>query len=222
MTTRPMRWVLLLASMAIAATALGDIAGSHHNFGKRVGGNSQQICNPCHTPHNASLTERAAPLWNHAVTTSTFTPYTSPTMDAPSGQPGGVTKLCLSCHDGTVAIDSFDGRNGTQMIVRQANLGTNLQMHHPISIRYDSALAAQDGGLWDPSTTASGLGGTIQSDLLRGDRLECVSCHDVHVSRSTGACSDCHGTHGGSLYKETKSLWKSNALSAFCLTCHKK
>ena len=220
---RPLLYALLfLVPATFLATASGDIANSHHNFGKRVSGNQQQLCNPCHTPHNASTTELAAPLWNHQTTTASFTPYVSPTMNASVGQPGGVTKLCLSCHDGTVAIDSFGGLVGSQTIDYRAKTGVDLTKHHPVSFVYDSALASADGELWDPLTAPSGLGGTIAQDMLRDGRLECSACHDVQVSRSAGAsCTACHPAHGSG-YSNTLSLWKSNSQSALCLTCHKK
>ncbi len=57
-----------------------------------------------------------------------------------------------------------------------------LTTSHPISFVYDSALAAVDGGLKDPSE-ASTLGRTISEDLLDPEgRLQCNSCHDVHTS----------------------------------------
>jgi hypothetical protein len=48
-----------------------------------------------------------------AVTQGTFTPFTSATLDAIVGDPDGVSKLCLSCHDGVTAVDSFAGTTGT-------------------------------------------------------------------------------------------------------------
>ena len=59
----------------------------------------------------------------------------------------------------------------------------------------------------NPETAMSGLGGTIDNDLLIDNKLECSSCHDVH----NGAAEDV-----GNL------LVKSNSGSALCLTCHLK
>ncbi len=85
------------------------IVGSAHDFNTGIGNGwytSDQICIPCHVPHNADTSVAAAPLWNHEVTVATFTPFSSATMDAIVGQPDESSKLCLSCHDGTVGIDS--------------------------------------------------------------------------------------------------------------------
>ena len=150
-----------------------------------------QICLPCHAPHNNAEDITDAPLWNHEVTQAVYVTYTSPTLDAgnPPGnldQPGGVSKLCLSCHDGTVAIDAFGGQPGSIFLSPDSseNLGTDLSNDHPISFIYDTALAQADGELSDPSTAPSGIvgsaGGSIQDEMLFADRLECASCHDVH------------------------------------------
>ena len=147
-------------------------------------------------------------LWNHAVTTETYTLYSSPTMNAQTGQPDGVSRACLSCHDGTVALDSFGGATGTNFIGGGANFGTDLTNDHPVSFTYNNSLATVDGGLYQPTTTDSGLGGTIAADMLFGpgnDQVECASCHDVHNAAGIGAL-----------------LLKSNVGSALCLTCHAK
>ena len=203
----------------LAANAVGDISQSHHDF-SGAGWSQGEICRPCHTPHHADTTVLDSPLWNHEHTNATFTPYSSSTLDALPGQPSGVTKLCLSCHDGTVAIDSFGGNTGSRMILPNYQVGPDLTSHHPMSFVYDTGLAAADGELHDPTSAPSGLGGTIDQDLLSNGRLECTSCHDVHISRNTSGCTGCHFVHG--MTTKTLSLWKDNTGSALCLTCHKK
>jgi hypothetical protein len=219
------RWkgVTLAAMILLASAAPGEIADSHHDFGGASWARNQ-ICQPCHTPHHADQAVSDSPLWNHEVTPTTFTLYSTPTLDAAMSQPSGITKLCLSCHDGTVAIDSYGGQSGTRMINALGNLGTDLGAHHPVSFTYDSGLAASDGELHDPSTTPSGLGSTIERDLLYEGKLECSSCHDVHVARNTSGCTGCHVMHHGDVLNKanTLSLRKSNANSELCLTCHKK
>jgi len=164
-----------------------------------------QICAVCHTPHNAS-NNTEAPLWNHQTTSSVFTIYQSPTLNADINQPSPVSKSCLSCHDGTVAYDSFGGKTGSQIMHEHATIGTDLSNDHPISFTYDSTLATADGGLINPSSGLSGLGNTIQKDMLFNDKVECSSCHDVH---DTNPISD----DGKMLLKPQDTL---------CLTCHAK
>lgn len=203
--------------------AFAGLKDTHHDFTSYPG--SGETCKPCHTPHAAETSTTEAPLWNHEVTTSSFTPYSSPSMHALTGQPTGTTKLCLSCHDGSLAIDSFGGRVGTVFITdpwysfprmkTSAFLGTDLSGDHPVSFNYDTSLANSDGGLHDPASAPSGLGSTIAVDLLNDGRVECTSCHDPHISRANGCGSDCHTG-------QTMSLWKDNANSELCLTCHSK
>ncbi len=86
-----------------------------------------------------------------------------------------------------------------------ALVGTDLSNDHPVSFTYDGALALADLGLFDPTNTQSGLGGTITATMLQGGKVQCASCHDVHNSANL-----------------PNLLLKSNAASALCLTCHDK
>jgi predicted CXXCH cytochrome family protein len=162
--------------------------GSAHDF-TRFAWSGGQVCVTCHDSRNANSAAAAAvaPMWNHEASTRTYAVYGSATMKAAVGQPGPVSRLCLSCHDGTVAIDSYGGKTGTQYIGAAANLGTTLLDDHPIGFPYDSALAAADGSLFDPTarTVTIGLAGQSQTGaltalLLYNGQLECTSCHDVH------------------------------------------
>ena len=124
-------------------------------------------------------------------------------MQSTPGQPDGNSKLCLSCHDGTVALENYSGTTtGTHYISLTNNVGTNLSNDHPISMTYDASLSVADPALYNPITTNSGLGSTIDNDMLFDGKVQCSTCHDVH------------GTPYAAL------LRKDNAGSALCLTCH--
>ncbi len=198
----------------------GGIKDSHHDFSGSSWSNGE-VCRPCHTPHHADLEVPNSPLWNHEVTQATYQLYSSSSLDAFPGQPGSTSKLCLSCHDGTVAIENHGGSTDGTRFIDWGGLGTDLRDDHPISIIYDDALATLDGGLYIPSITPSGLGGTISEDLLVENRVECSSCHDVHLARNTQGCSGCHDMHSDAPTKSL-SLRLDNTGSAFCLTCHAK
>ncbi len=64
-------------------------------------------------------------LWNHALSTATYTMYDntwSPTITgAQDAQPTGHSKLCLGCHDGTVGIDTFDKYAGGGIFIDDFN-----------------------------------------------------------------------------------------------------
>jgi predicted CXXCH cytochrome family protein len=194
----------VVAMLMLSPMINAQISGSSHDFSGNAWSGGE-ICKVCHTPHNGSMLPEA-PLWNHELTTSTFTLYTSSTLNATMGQPDGNSKLCLSSHDGTVALENFGGvTNGSTYMSGPALVGTNLSNDHPVSFTYNAALALADPELYDPTTTQSGLGGTITGTMLFSEKMQCASCHDVHNS---------FGING--------LLVKSNAASALCLTCHDK
>lgn len=197
---------VLAVALALPVAAYGVVAGSAHDFIAK-GWSGGTMCGVCHTPHHADTTVPNAPLWNHKVTTATYILYSSPTLKATLSQPTHYgSKLCLSCHDGTVALDSFGGKTGTTFIDPSRSVGTNLQGTHPIGLVYDAALVTADPKLYNPGTQVTALGGTITHDLLFGTgNLECASCHDVHNMQNNA-----------SLLRITKDG------SALCLTCHNK
>lgn len=199
--------VLAIVGLLAMGSASAQISNSDHDFS--ANGYAQgEICIVCHAPHDTDTSVADAPLWDHDLTTggAGFTPYSSATLTATVGNPDGISLLCLSCHDGTVAIDSFGGNTGSTFVTGTANKGTDLSDDHPISFTYDAGLATADGELHDPTTQSSGLGSTIALDMLFNNQLECASCHDVHNSAGTA----------------NNLLVMSNANSALCLTCHDK
>ncbi len=214
---------LLLAALLLftaRAGMAGVLAKSAHDFSTAGWNTSQKICVACHTPHFSDTTVSSAPLWNHTNSTQTYTLYTSPTLQSTMGQPGGNSKLCLSCHDGTVAIDSFGGAGGTTMITNAAykatsNIGTALNNDHPIGITYNAALVTKNPTLYNPDTQNVTIGssptktGTITATLLYNGQMECSSCHDVHNTFAVGA-------NGTGMVK------MAAAGSAICLACHNK
>lgn len=189
----------LIISFYASKAQAGSIVGTKHDL-SGAGHGSNQICIFCHTPHNAK-TDASAPLWNHGDTTATYTLYSSPTFTATSiGQPGSNSKACLSCHDGTVAVDSYGTQPGTHYISGSALLDVNLANDHPISFIYDGALATQDGGLVIPLNSSE----VVPGIPLFYSKMECASCHGVH--------DDANG----------KFLRFNNERSALCLKCHIK
>lgn len=200
--------------LAMRAAVAGSIVGSAHDF-SGYNWSGGEVCIACHSSHNTNSSVTVAPQWNHALSVQAYGLYSAPSIKATIGQPGERSKLCLSCHDGTVAVDSFGGVTGSQYISSAHNLGTTLNDDHPIGFLYDTALANLDGTLFDPSTkiVTIGSGGTIQTGtiasllLYDGGQLECSSCHDVHNKYTAG----------------TTGLMKvSSAGGAICMACHNK
>jgi len=105
-----------------AASNIGSIINTRHNLtlSYNTGGfggasmdqarnNYGQVCVYCHTPHGANK-QIAAPLWNRTVNPGDYTIYDRPTTIGLEGRlnlPGPSSLTCLSCHDGTIAIDSI-------------------------------------------------------------------------------------------------------------------
>ena len=213
------KWIPVLVAAVVAlsgaAISRATIVGSAHDFTYESWNTSQVLCEVCHAPHNAAKgAAQLIPLWGHQTTGATFTHYSSATLNATVGDPSGVSLACLSCHDGTVAINNFGSTsNGTAYVTGQAKLEADLSNDHPISFTYDTALANADGYLWDPSTVVPLLGGkTIAQAMLVGGTVQCSSCHDVHRQKGTSGSSQMLLVISG----------PSGAGSKLCLTCHNK
>jgi len=170
-----------------------------------------EVCIFCHTPHHASATD--GPLWNHKMSAATYTPFTSPTLTALNvsiGQPTGSSRLCLSCHDGTVALGLVGNRPGgiamNNPLPAASDLSLNLSSDHPISFIYDSALAnaanaaSLGDGLVDPRTLPP------EVVLENGNILQCTTCHDPHNNQ-----------YGSFLVINNND---PNNPSKLCVTCH--
>ena len=170
------------------------------NPAKLVVTSESDMCKFCHTPHGGAG-ERG--LWNQSLSTVTYIPYSSSTLKATVGQPTGDSKLCLSCHDGTVALGMPNRRKQREparvgaapMAPGRNVLGTDLSDDHPVSFIYDNHLAAS-AHLKDPAT----LNNKVRLDAQR--QVQCTSCHDPH--------NDQNG----------KFLVESTYASALCLHCH--
>jgi len=80
--------------------AMATIAGPQHDLTTRAA-TVRDICIFCHTPHSS---RPVAPLWNRPDPGTVYDPYDSTTQVASPGQPNGSSILCLSCHDGTIAL----------------------------------------------------------------------------------------------------------------------
>ncbi len=118
----------ILALAVVSSHAAAQIATTKHNLGTGgTAGNNQvtagtdEICVFCHTPHGSNTTMTSAPLWNKATPpTTTYQVYdttTSSTIDgvvlAPGAGGGSVSIACLSCHDGTQAMDNIINAPGS-------------------------------------------------------------------------------------------------------------
>jgi hypothetical protein len=250
MKTLNLLTLTVLTGTLLTLTARASVVGSPHDFSGPAGSSwnndpadPKSVCSACHTPHHADSS--VIPLWSHATTASTFKMYNTANVTALgdtatslqatiAAQPNGPSKACLSCHDGTVAINTYGGVTvgGVGItITNSANLGTDLTHSHPISLTYDASIVGagpnQDKWLYNPDTRTvltpdngtfvPGNDMTIKGFLLGANHaLECSSCHDVHNQEGTPfdinsnpKLVKINGTQGG-------------VGSLLCRSCHNK
>lgn len=213
---RTMKLTALAATIAVAgyltAANAASIVNTPHDFsGKNWG--TTETCKFCHTPHFAQSVS-GAPLWNHqTVSGYSYTLYSSQTFKGQNqSQPGAASLLCLSCHDGNVAIDSYANagvmRSGANFISSTNKIGGGAQhsltTDHPISFTYDGTLATTDGALVTPASTNYVDSASATGIPLFGGKMECASCHEPH-----------NNTYGNFLRVNNQS-------SALCTKCHIK
>jgi predicted CXXCH cytochrome family protein len=188
--------IALAVAVAVGVPAFAEIEGSAHDFSADAW-SGFQICAPCHTPHNAS---GDAALWARSPLADQG-PYTLWSSDDILGTE---SLTCLSCHDGTLALE---GVGGSTFMTGDALIGTDLLNDHPVGVAYSTSTSATR---WQVPTANSrttdikDLGDLyIYLDDAGTDyRVECASCHDVHGSGIAAL------------------LRTSNAGSALCLSCH--
>ncbi len=235
---------LLAATVVAALPAIGakvaDIRSTKHNLSATAVGRTtgtaptrnvvaateSQVCVFCHTPHGATQNV-VAPLWNRALSTQTYTPYTSSSLDAQVilgrvlDQPNGSSKLCLSCHDGSLAIGNVNvlagqgGSAGSVAITMTGTgvggtmpsgagdttgftrkLGVDLTNDHPISLSFTKPLSDRDGELrpigLDQKWPADG---SILGVISRGFRPKLPLEPTGPASEGQIQCATCHDPH---------------------------
>lgn len=224
---------LLAAGLAFGAVVLlvpsmsrGTIIGSVHDFTANtnywLNGSSfvsrSNVCGVCHTIHHANP-DKAAPLWAHASTMQTFTPYSSPTFQGITVTINASSKACLSCHDGSVAVNQTYSTSGTNVysggtaiyiassaIIPDGTPANDLSNMHPIGFSYQAAQTALPWGI-KPSSSPAFSGWSIAQGMLFNGQVECASCHDIHRTKGASASSGIFTV-------------VTTTGSALCVTCH--
>ena len=179
-------WLLafLLAGAPLLAQITGDVIGTHDlSPGSKspITGARPGSCSYCHAPHSGLATGMS--LWNQTQTKATYQVYNSTTYHQKGQQPvlGSDSNLCLSCHDGTVAVGNTIVSGQITMfgsMNAQDVLGTNLQSSHPFSLQ----LPIKDTIDLIASLVAKGkTGDPLQKVKLINGNIECTSCHNAHV-----------------------------------------
>lgn len=189
--------------LGTGASPLGVIGSKHDLSTSGPGPFKSDVeanaCVFCHVPHGGEHAD------GRPAESAPVIPYASSTSGArTTSRPTGASRICLSCHDGTIAL----GQTRTRLIQmranapggklpegHRANLGTDLRGTHPVSFVPAPSAASHPPPPNDPVR------------LDRTSQLQCVACHDPHRERipETG---------------ETQFLVKSMRRAELCLTCH--
>lgn len=170
-----------------------------------------------------------APLWSRtgidSMTSADYGTYVSQTFDPESAGKVydpliGPSRLCLSCHDGSIAIDSYYGQTGTGTATGDEFNGPlgggginsigiaggfdsfggtgGLTNDHPIGMRYTDYLGKQDlngtdyelNAITTTFTDTAGAAGKTISSVLYRDPS------DTNVNGFV-TCASCHDVHNG-------------------------
>ncbi len=219
-----------------------------------VSDNEEEVCVFCHTPHSGSLD---APLWNREAPTTSYTHYNSASLSSYL-QGLGVNRaveneslLCLSCHDGSIAINSLVNYSnntptpthwgGQDVSMPYIGMGIgpggligsswagdetvhgDLSDDHPISFKYQSVVDEKGDEFKDIATAQlAGVRFFPQDGASADLRVECSSCHDPHVMYDPYYALNGTTTNAGVDESYRPFLITSNAGSALCLACHTK
>jgi len=203
---------LLLATQSFAQTtppSSADVLGMHNlsiSSGASVYSQGALGCTYCHAPHSGI--GGITPLWNQKLSRSSYVPYTSSTDNTQGTQPtlGRTSSLCLSCHDGTVAVGQSAAYGPLPMVGSMNaadSFGTTLTGSHPFSLvlpikdasNLVASLASQ-GKTADPT-------GAVK--LVNGN-IECTSCHSPHIQAIDRVAQD--------------FLIRDSSNAQMCLACH--
>ncbi|NOX90904.1 MAG: hypothetical protein GXP18_00200 [Gammaproteobacteria bacterium] len=246
--------MLVLVSVVVwvspaSAARIADIRNTKHNFSDFVtpdilgGGDTRtvkateeaEICVFCHTPHGANQSE--GPLWNRAIPSSaSYTVYSSGSIDSSIQQPNGASKLCLSCHDGSIAIGSVrnsSGSGGFQstaismtgtgsggvMAPGEGNntgytrfLGKDLSNDHPVSLTYNQALFNADGEMRDPTQDPIRVRGLSPRPQLQDIHLQPAVRNAPTPENGQVQCISCHDPHIRDTTEENIKFLRLNRL----------
>lgn len=193
-------------TVSLATFAKSTVSESAHNLsitgpGQVKSQTEDQVCVFCHTPHRPGV---GPGLWNRR-TPKVEASYQSSTLEAEPATSSRTSQLCLSCHDGTIALgEMLNAPRGNKnvdlrdiYIGGRNSFGVSLKSHHPVDIIYDQTLQAKNPTLANPNT--------VDLPMTNG-KLECSTCHDPHSSgippflnkpsRNGELCTTCHNLQG--------------------------
>lgn len=242
-----MKRVLLSVAALIVGVSLHaqvGVVNTKHNMsasGTKYGTGSattySQVCKFCHSPHGAnSGAAQLVPLWGHANTVQTYTMYGSnpnqtlktTTVDA---QPSGPSMACLSCHDGTVAVNArytYGDANSPRWTYGNMNIANTA-----VTDDFDITAEAQGTATNQMGKLKHSIAGASKNDLstihpiaiqydvaaMNGGLVPVASLVGVKLFNGKVQCASCHDAHGTA---NSMFMRVTTTGSALCLACHIK
>ena len=190
------------------------------NAGNQYLQTTDEICVFCHTPHGAqNMSVVNAPLWNRLAGTATYMMYSTGTMQCTAAQlngSGSMSLACLSCHDGTQAMDSMINKPGSSGFATSGSrIGGN--WYSGTSLKTSGV-----GGLGDGFIGTVPTVGTFDSAVILGTNLS--NDHPIGMAycgggqAAVGSLAGCADTDfnpqvsgaNGSFWVGTSSTQKEN------------
>ncbi|MDF1561760.1 MAG: cytochrome c3 family protein [Deltaproteobacteria bacterium] len=213
----------LLAVPAVLRAGPAAIAETRHNLSVSGPGpiratNETRICVFCHTPHTSKA---EVPLWNRDLPDKPFLQYTSPSSDAEDREPvrplTGTSRLCMACHDGTIALGAVKSQRETiSMIGTEAGripsksasaLGHDLSGSHPVSMQVTPGQISANNARDSLLVPLESMKADSEVRLDGSDQLQCTTCHDPHDDSNFAGS----GVH----------FYRKASFSDVCTVCHK-
>ncbi|MBU5614602.1 cytochrome C [Geomonas azotofigens] len=231
--------VVAVGCLAAAGSALAGmpaatgVNGSLHDMTKVAPATADKmgrVCVYCHAPHHAMKDGLDNyPLWNHnLVDPTTYTGYTWATP-ANADAAGtvivnpliGPSRLCMSCHDGAIAIDQHgDAANngtmwqaGSTTVAARAKLTNDLSNTHPIGFDYNAIATARNAAAGNGSATANGASEIVPSTFGFATGITESTVAGTYNTVTRGTVGD------GTVFKPIKdTLYQGTYMT--CATCH--
>ena len=232
--------LLPLAAIAAITNSKHDLS-STSTSASGIKSSSDQICVFCHTPHKAQSTQV---LWNHSASANAAFSWGGVTQTSQGTVlPSGISTRslrCLSCHDGSVALGDVTNFGGAAATIGVPDIAGvvaggkladpfyvvgasgNLAGNHPVGIAYPGQGAGVYNGAASGVTAANAAAGYVAAASITSSATPTVKLFaDVATPAVVGIeCGSCHDVHNS--VGLDKLLWKANAGSALCLSCHIK
>ena len=244
--------ITLAITSLFTVSALAGIAETKHNL-SILDATTHEICVFCHTPHGAN-TSAIVPMWNRKLSDpsiyQTYDSLGTSTLDGKIAPIGSVSIACLSCHDGTQAMNvvlnasgsrRYDPVNGWLLSFSEvfipsgiSTLGNDLRNDHPVGVQYGGGSITESNPsakTKDPDFTSPKYA-TLNNQLVwwvdtfvgSSDLREKTDMmlYTREMDGNKQPFVECASCHDPHTSTTETFLRISNNGSAVCLACHTK